>query len=170
MAHHGFRSGWAPVGWVLAGAGLLAGVAALALPWARYTVAADVTQTGSGAHRAGGAPVYQLDGGIWCLLALLCAAGLVAVAATAAGSARRAVGAAAALLGPLAAVLPLRLAGRISASSGTVVAQGFVSMTADATPAPGLWFGAAALVLLGFGAALVGLSTGPSVVAQDRAG
>jgi hypothetical protein len=158
------------VGWALAGAGLVAGAVALALPWARYTVEADVAQAGTGVHRAGGAPVYQLAGGTWCLFALLGAAGLVAVAATATGPARRAVGASAALLGPLAAVLPLRLAGRIGASSGTVIAQGFVSMTADATPAPGLWFGAAAPVLLGFGAALVGLSTPPSAPAQDQAG
>ena len=164
------RSRSALAGWALAGAGLVAGLAALALPWARYTVAADVTQAGTGAHRAGGAPVYLLDGGVWCLFALLGAAGLVAVAATATGAARRAVGAAAALLGPLAALLPLRMAGRIGASSGTVIAQGFVSMTADATPAPGLWFGVAALVLLGFGAALVALSTPASAPAQGQAG
>ena len=158
------------IGWALAAAGFVAGLAALALPWAWYRVAANVTITGTGLHRTLGAAVYQLDGGSWALLALLCAVGLVAVAATTSGRTRRAVGATAAVLAPLAALLPLRMAGRVGASANSIVAQGFVSMTADASPAAGLWYGMAALVLLCFGAALIGLSTPPTAPRQDQAG
>jgi hypothetical protein len=147
-------------GWGIAVAGLVAAMVSLALPWAHYTVSADVQQTGGALSGGGGAPVYLLPGGVWCMLALLVAAGLVAVAALAEPRQRPAVGAVAALYGPLATLLPLRMANRIGGSSRTVIAQGLASVTADARPAAGLWLGVVALLLLAAGAAVLARAGG----------
>src|SRR6266545_2305630 len=125
----------AAVGAVLGVLGLLAGAAALALPWARYRVRGNVFGAG-GLSRDGAWQVYQLDLGEVYVVGLLLLAGLVT------------------------AMLVIYLVNRATVPH-QVQAAGFANLNVDPRAAAGAGFGLAATALLGFGAGLLALGRTP---------
>src|SRR6266540_2825719 len=143
----------AAVGAVLGVLGLLAGAAALALPWARYRVRGNVFGAG-GLSRDGAWQVYQLDLGEVYVVGLLLLAGL------AGGSARTVTGIVAPILGLVTAMLVIYLVNRATVPH-QVQAAGFANLNVDPRAAAGAGFGLAATALLGFGAGLLALGRTP---------
>src|SRR6266511_3468791 len=149
----------AAVGAVLGVLGLLAGAAALALPWARYRVRGNVFGAG-GLSRDGAWQVYQLDLGEVYVVGLLLLAGLLAAGGLAGGSARTVTGIVAPILGLVTAMLVIYLVNRATVPH-QVQAAGFANLNVDPRAAAGAGFGLAATALLGFGAGLLALGRTP---------
>jgi hypothetical protein len=149
----------ATLGAVLGVLGLLAGAAALALPWARYRVRGNVFGAG-GLARDGAWQVYQLDLGEVYVVALLLLAGLLAAGGLGGGRARTVTGIVAPILGLVTAMLVIYLVNRATVPH-QVQAAGFANLNVDPRAAAGAGFGLAATALLGFGAGLLALGRTP---------
>jgi hypothetical protein len=149
----------AMMGAVLSVLGMLAGAAALALPWARYRVRGSVFGAG-GLARDGAWQVYQLDFGQVYVVALLALAGLLAAGGLGGGLARTVAGIAAPILGLVTAMLVVYLVNRAT-TPHEVEAAGFAHLNVDPRVAAGAGFGLAAAALLGFGAGLWALGRTP---------
>jgi hypothetical protein len=146
---------------VLAGAGLLAAVVSLAVPWGRYVIsgsAADVP-----VRQDGPVAVYQLPYGTGYLVAIGLLAGLLAAAAFGTGRTPRAALTVAPVGGIVAALIVVAVAAHVAAASSDVVAHGVAQLHVTGESAGGVWIGLAAGPLLGFGTGLVAW-------ARDRAG
>lgn len=156
------------IGAVLSVLGLLAGAAALALPWVRYRARGSVVGAG-GLAQEGAWQVYQLDLGQVYVVALLVLAGLLALGGLGASTARRVTGITAPILGFAAALLVVHLVNRATASH-EVEAAGFAHLKVDPRVAAGAGFGLAAAALLGFGAGLLAVGRTPDVAPAPDAG
>jgi hypothetical protein len=160
------RRAFVIAGGVLSGLGLLAGAAALALPWARYRARGSVVGAG-GLTRDGAWQVYQLDLGQVYVVALLVLAGLLAAGGLGAGTARKVSGIAAPILGFATALLVVYLVNRATAPH-EIEAAGFAHLRVDPRVAAGAGFGMAAAALLGFGAGLLAVGRTPDAAGTGR--
>jgi hypothetical protein len=145
---------FAMAGSLLAGAGLLAGIASLAVPWGRYRVRGTVLD-GRPAPESAPLAVFQVPGGMWYLLALALLAGLLAIAALDTGRAADVALSLAPTLGIVTAVVVIALANGVASTAGSVDAIGFARFEVTGETAYGVWIGLAAGPLLGFGAGAV---------------
>ena len=122
------------VGAALAVAGFIAGLGAIALPWATVDAAVAVPGAGQVVAGSGSVPILNFDLGSWYLLGLGVCAGLLAGAAAAGWPARARCGAFAILAGMstclLAVLLAERVTGDPSVTTGTA--------TTEVDGAPGL--------------------------------
>jgi hypothetical protein len=146
-------------GAALATAGFAVALVSLALPWATYRIAADLPDPGGEVTRTGGVAVFQLDRGIWYVIALLALLGLLAGAAAAKGRAARLAGVAAVLLAVVAMVVAAALGAAVSGARVSSVAGVLGAVNLRAATGPGLAYGLVAAPLLGLGAALVSVRT-----------
>jgi hypothetical protein len=144
-------------GALLAGAGLLAGVASLAVPWGRYQVH-GTAYPGLPVGQDGPVPVFLVPGGSWYLAALGVLAALLAVAAFGTGRAPRLALTVAPVLGMLTAFLVIALANAVAGRTTSLEAAGLAKITVIGQTAGGIWIGLVAGPLLGFGAAALALS------------
>jgi hypothetical protein len=143
-------------GALLAGGGLLVGIASLAVPWGRYRVHGSALNAQAIADPAPIA-VFQVPGGTWYLLAVGLLAGLLAIAALDTGKATDVALTLAPTLGLLTIFVVVTVANGLGRSTGGVMAPGFAQFQVAGETAEGVWLGLAAGPLLGFGAGLVAL-------------
>jgi len=146
------------LGGLLGLAGAAAGVGALALPWARYHVRADVALAGAPVDTVPGAWIFQPGRLPYAPLYLLLLVLTIALAATAGLGERRQRPVAATLallLGVLAGVLGWVIGQRIGVTEGTAQAAGFAAVQVRASLAPGAPLGMLAPVLIGLAGALL---------------
>jgi hypothetical protein len=163
-------------GALLAGLGLLAGIASLAVPWGRYRVRGSALNDLPVAQQ-GPIAVFQAPSGTWYLLAIGVLAGLLALAVFGTGRTTDVALSVAPVTGLLAALIVVTIANNIGAQAANTVAQGVASLKVTAEAAAGTWLGLVAGPLLGFGTGLLALSTrrrndrhnSPEVVASDPA-
>jgi hypothetical protein len=144
------------VGAGLAVAGLLAALAAFALPWGRYrlvgrrTLAGDVT-------RSGNISAFDAPGGAWYVGVLLLLAGLVALAWLGTGRVRQVAGLVAPVVGLMAAALAITTVQGMT-GTGTVAALGLGQVRAVVSGAWGGWFAVSAAAMLGFAGGVLSLA------------
>jgi hypothetical protein len=143
-------------GGLLAGAGLLSGIASLAVPWGRYQARGSVLNQAP-VDSAGPIAVYQVPGGTWYLLAVGVLAGLLAAATLGAGRAPEVALAVAPVAGILTALVVVAVANGVAASAANVVAVGFAQLKVTGQTAEGVWLGLVTGPLLGFGVGAVAL-------------
>lgn len=147
-------------GWLLAAAGLGAGLVSLALPWAHYRVRGSAFGDVP-IDRDADLAVFQVAGGAWYVLAVLVLAALLAVASLGTDPGLRAVTVAGPVLGLLTLGLVLAVTNQVLASSHGVLAAGFAEIRVTAANGPGSGYALVAGPLLGFGAGLLaGLRSG----------
>jgi hypothetical protein len=143
-------------GALFAGAGLLAGIVSLAVPWGRYRVRGsalgDLPVT-----RQGPVAVFQVPGGTWYLLAVGVLAGLLALAAFGTGRTAEVALSVAPVAGILTALVVVTVANNIGSRTANTVAAGVASLRVTGEAAEGVWVGLAAGPLLGLGAGLLAL-------------
>jgi hypothetical protein len=137
-------------------AGFLAGLAALALPWARYSVQAggqvNVDQTAA-------VSVFSVRLGLWYLLALTVTVALLAGALAGEPGWRRPCGGLALIAGLVSGGLAVMIGGEADTTSGGVQALGFATVAVHGSAGTGVWYGVVTPVLLGLGAAIAGAAT-----------
>jgi hypothetical protein len=143
-------------GAVLAGAGLLVGIASLAVPWGRLR--ARGTAAGGSATGDGPVAVFQASGGSWYLLAVGVLVVLLAMATLGAGRAPDIALTVAPVAGILTALIAVTVANNIASSAGGVAAVGFGQVQVTAETAEGVSLGLLTGPLLGFGAGLLALA------------
>jgi hypothetical protein len=143
-------------GALLAGAGLLAGIASLAVPWGRYRVRGSALDNVPVAQQ-GPIAVYQVPGGTWYLLAVGVLAALLALAAMGTDRTLNAALTAAPAAGILTALVVVVVANGIASSVGGAVAAGIARLQVTGETAEGVWLGLLAGPLLGSGAGMVAL-------------
>lgn len=144
-------------GALLAGLGLLAGIASLAVPWGRYRVRGTALNDLPVA-REGPIAVFQAPSGTWYLLAIGVLAGLLALAVFGAGRTTEVALSVAPVAGLLTALIVVTIANNIGAQAANTVAQGVAALKVTGEAAQGAWLGLAAGPLLGFGTGLLALS------------
>jgi hypothetical protein len=144
------------IGALFAGAGLFAGIASLAAPWARYRVSGSAAG-GVAIPEPAPLAVFQVAGGMWYLLALGLLAGLLVIAALDTGRAADVALAAAPTLGIVTALGVIALANGVGMSAGSAVAMGVAQFQVTGETAYGVWIGLVAGPLLGFGTGAVAL-------------
>ncbi|MGC9667139.1 hypothetical protein ACNTMW_11355 [Planosporangium sp. 12N6] len=147
----------ATIGGLLAGAGLLSGIASLAVPWGRYRAHGTVVSQAP-MDSSGPIAVYQLSGGMWYLLAVGVLAGLLAAATLGAGRTPDVALAAAPAVGLLTALIVIIVANGVDASGADVVAVGFAQVEVTGQATEGVWIGLATGPLLGFGVGALALA------------
>jgi hypothetical protein len=150
------RTPLAVVGALFAALGLLAAIASLAVPWARYRVRGSALGDLPVA-RQGSVAVYQISGGTWYLLAIGVLTGLLAVAAFGTGRTAGMALSLAPVAGILTALVVVTVANNVSAHAARIVAEGVASLQVTGEAAEGVLAGLAAGPLLGFGAGLLAL-------------
>ena len=162
-------------GALLAGLGLLAGIASLAVPWGRYRVRGSALNDLPVAQE-GPIAVFQAPSGTWYLLAIGVLAGLLALAVFGAGRTTDVALSVAPVAGLLTALIVVTIANNIGAQAANTVAAGVASLKVTGEAATGAWLGLAAGPLLGFGTGLLALArrchdrhNSPEVVASDPA-
>lgn len=136
-------------------AGFLAGLAVLALPWARFKVQAGGQVN---VDRDTNAGVFQVHLGGWYLVGLTVTVALLAGAFAGERNWRRPCGGFALLAGLIDAGLAARIGGEADSSAGTAVALGFATVHVHGSAGPGVWYGIIAPILLGLGAAVAALA------------
>jgi hypothetical protein len=146
-------------GALLAVAGFVLALLALAVPWARYRLAVDVPTDGADLDESGGIAVFQLDRGWWYVLALFAVLGLVAGAATATGALARRVAVAGLAVGLAGALLANLLAAQVVGASVDTLATGLALVDVRASRGPGIGYGVAAPLVLALGGALLSVRT-----------
>jgi hypothetical protein len=144
-------------GALLAGLGLLAGIASLAVPWGRYRVRGSALGDLPVAQE-GPIAVFQAPSGTWYLLAIGVLAGLLALAAFGAGRTADVTLSLAPVVGLLTTLIVVTIANNIGAQTANTVAQGVASLKVTAEATEGAWLGLAAGPLLGFGTGLLALA------------
>jgi hypothetical protein len=149
--------------------GLLALLAAVALPWARYRVDADVTLSGSTVQQAPSDWVYGVRHGWWYLGVLAVVITLLAGALAGEPRWRPACGGLALLAGLAGTGLALSIAAQVSSSSRATSALGFADVAVHAQAGSGASFGALATALLGLGASVASLAGDRSRTAEPTA-
>jgi hypothetical protein len=143
-------------GAVTAVAGLLTGIASLAVPWVTYQVTGSAVQNIPVSQR-GSIAVFQVPGGTLYVLVLLLLVGLVALTLLGGtGQIPTAALTAAPVLGVLTLFMVGYLASGIGASASKVVATGIAQLTVTGEAAPGVYLGFVTGPLLAAGAWLVG--------------
>jgi hypothetical protein len=142
-------------GAVVATAGLLAGIASLAVPWVNYQVRGSAVN-GIPVAQRGGIAVFQVPGGTLYVLAVLLLVGVVALAALGTGQTSTVALTAAPVLGALTLIVVGYLATGIGATASKVVATGIAELTVTGESAPGVYLGLVTGPLLAAGAWLVG--------------
>jgi hypothetical protein len=164
-------------GALLAGLGLLAGIASLAVPWGRYRVRGSALNDLPVA-REGPIAVFQAPSGTWYLLAIGVLAGLLALVVFGSGRTTDVALSVAPVAGLLTALIVVTIANNIGGQAANTVAQGVASLKVTGEAAQGAWLGLAAGPLLGFGTGLLALSARrrhhdrhnfPETVASDPA-
>jgi len=149
----------ASAGLVLSGAGLLAAVASLAVPWGRYRA------TGSAYNNLpvaqdGPVAVFVMPGGSWYLLVLGVLVTLLVLAAFGTGRAPRIALTAAPAAGIVGALVVITIVNHFSGRTADVVATGLAEVRVVGETAAGVWLGVLAGPLLGFGTGAVALARG----------
>jgi hypothetical protein len=144
-------------GALLAGAGLAAAVASLAVPWGRYRVKGSALG-GIPLSDDGPMAVFQVAGGNWYLLAIGVLAGLLAIAALGTGRAQQAALTIAPVTGILTVLIVLVVANNVASSAAGVGAVGLGELRMTGETAAGVPLGLLAGPLLGFGTGLVALA------------
>jgi hypothetical protein len=144
------------LGLLLIAAGFLAGLAALALPWARYNVRAggqvNVDQTT-------GVSVFSVHLGLWYLLALMVTVVLLAGALAGEQSWRRPCGGLALVAALVAGGLAVMIGGEADSASSGTQALGFATVAVRGSAGTGVWYGIVTPILLGLGATVAGATT-----------
>jgi hypothetical protein len=143
-------------GTLVAGAGLLAAICSLAVPWGRYRVEGSALGNLPVAQD-GPVAVFQVPGGTWYLLAMGALAGLLAMAALGTGRTRDAALTVAPTVGLLTVLIVVTVGNLLGSRSADVVATGVAHLKVTGETGPGVWVGLVAGPLLGFGAGLVAL-------------
>jgi hypothetical protein len=143
-------------GWALAVAGFVLALVSLALPWARFRVSADIPGQGGAIQQSGNVAVFQIDRGIWYVIALLCLFGALGAAAVSQGRAARAAGVAAVVLAVAGMIITSMVAGDVTASA---VGKALGNVQLETSAAVGITYGLVALPLLALGAALLSVRT-----------
>jgi hypothetical protein len=147
-------------GALLAAAGFVLGLVSLALPWAHYRVAADVTVEGAeDVERTGGIAVFQLDRGVWYVVIFLAVLGLLAGSAVGTGRTARVCGTAAALLAVAGMVVTTLLMNDVAAAAVSQVSSVLGTIDLHTSAGAGTAYALAALPLLGVGAAVLSVRT-----------
>jgi hypothetical protein len=153
-------------GALLAGLGLLAAIASLAVPWGRYRIRGTALNDLPVA-REGPIAVFQAPSGTWYLLAIGVLAGLLALAVFGAGRTTEVALSVAPVAGILAALIVVTIANNIGAQAANTVAAGVASLRVTGEAAEGAWLGLVAGPLLGFGTGLLALSRRRATVAAN---
>jgi hypothetical protein len=146
-------------GGLLAVAGFVLALLALAVPWARYRLAVDVPVGGADLDESGGIAAFQLDQGWWYVLALFTVLGLVAGAASTTGRTARHVAVAGLAAGVGGALLANLIAAQVAGASVDTLVTGLAMVDVRATRGPGVGYGVAAPLVLALGGALLSVRT-----------
>jgi hypothetical protein len=141
------------LGLMIAGAGGLAGLAMLALPWARYTVSA---QGEVSLHQTPSAAVFSLHLGTEYLGLVILTVALLAGALAGQPSWRVAYGGLAMLAAVGAVAFAITIGNEATSTAGRTVAAGLAEVSVQGQAAIGVWFGVFCPALLGLGAAIAG--------------
>jgi hypothetical protein len=144
-------------GALLAGAGLVAAIASLAVPWGRYNVRGSAAGDLPVAQQ-GAVAVFQVPGGTWYLLAIGLLAGLLAIAAFGTGRTPEVALTGAPVVGIGTVLVVVAVANHLASRTADVVATGVAHLQVTGETATGASVGLVAGPLLGFGAGLVALS------------
>ena len=168
---------WSGVGLAIAGFGL--GLASLAVPWATYRVA---PRDGAGADASGNSAAYesslgltgnlavfQVDRGVWYVVALLAVLGLLLATAVTAGRTARGCAVAALVLSVAGMLAATSASNGMAAAAAADLATFLGPLRVDTTARAGATYGAVALPLLAIGAALLSVRT-PAIAAAPAAG
>ena len=147
----------AVAGTLLAGAGLVAAVTSLAVPWGRYRVSGSAYH-GLPVGRDGPVPVFLVPGGSWYLAALGALALLLALAAFGTGRAPRVALTVAPVTGFVTALIVITLANGLAGRTSSVEAAGLAQIRVVGETAGGVWIGLVAGPLLGLGAGALALA------------
>jgi hypothetical protein len=146
-------------GGLVAGAGFVLALLALALPWATYRLAVDVPVGDAGLDHKGKLAVFQVDLGWWYVVMLFALLGLVAWTAVAKGAAARWAALAGLAFGVAGMALASALAGRLASTSVDTVVSGIAMIDVRAARASGVGYGVAAPLVLALGGALLSVRT-----------
>lgn len=143
-------------GGLLGGAGLLTGIASLAVPWGRFRVSGAPPE-GASLPAPAPLPVFQAPHGTWYLLLLALLVGLFAVAALDTGRGLELALMVAPTAGIVTALVVIWLANGIAGTSAGANAIGLAHLQVTGETAYGVWIGLVAGPLLGFGTGALAL-------------
>ncbi|NJC68962.1 hypothetical protein HC031_04355 [Planosporangium thailandense] len=143
-------------GGLLGGAGLLTGIASLAVPWGRFRVSGALP-VGTAVPVPAPLVVFQAPHGTWYLILLGLLAGLFAVAALDTGRGAHLALTVAPTAGIVTVLVVIWLANGIAGAAVGANAIGFAGLRVTGEAAYGVWIGMATGPLLGFGAGALAL-------------